>query len=139
MDWKTLKQFHLNPPTYAFNRSEDVKREYREFIDKVGKPISEVIRERFFPHADPLSSTRWIYALNKFPYEMDPDIVHTVAWIQPGEKISEEDIIKDLHVRNIEDMVVFRNPTNLMSVPALDHIQVFILAKDKSKINIQTQ
>jgi hypothetical protein len=116
-----------------------VVQEYKEYSEKITKPMSEIIAERFFPYSDPLASPRWIYAYNKFPYEFEKDILHVVAWIQPGQTVKEKHIIEDLQLHGIEDMVIFRNITNLMSVPGLDHIQVFIKDSDKHKIDIQVQ
>ena len=146
MTWKLLKQYHMNPPNVVFPRNKEVFQSYIDHKNKLKAEninITDYITKQLFTKENSYK----LYSLidNKFPYLLEPEIMHKLLWFNPkitNTKHFPDDLnnvpefINDClinHTKNIYDLydiIYFENIVECRSVPGIRHIQLFLKSKN---------
>jgi len=123
MQWNNLKKFHLYNSSYAFERTDEVNKNYSEYksrLSKEGVSVADDIKSRFIKE-------RIVVRKNDFPYNLSFEITHLVAWTFEDvllEEVIEE--LKKLGMIEIEDFIAFQNSPDLRTVQDIKHYHIFV-------------
>lgn len=128
MNWETVKQFHLNPPTVQLPREDSVVERYKENMSIIKKThtIPEYLMIKYFS-----SGKKVVLTSNDYPYYTTPNIVHYLLWIHPSIHINSGSI-SELISDNIplsldyKEYIYFENHGNNKSILDIRHYHVFI-------------
>lgn len=114
----------------ALSRKPWVQHAYNQYMART-KPANAILNtfKEHFPTA------KFIIMQNRFPYHVEPDINHLVAWINPKfPDVACADIEAYLHLRGVSDYAIFMNSPKNRSVKSILHYHLFVPDKYMSKI-----
>lgn len=124
-----LRYNEVGPDRPLYRKYEienDYKREKAKLMNESLTPGILILNKIF---AD--DERKYIITRNKFPYDLEKNIIHYVVWENPLWDITLSDIIADLNAFSIE-YVIF--PYDYRgSIPNLIHYQLFIQGDNKKK------
>ncbi len=139
VSWEQLVQYaHLQRvPRITFTRKPQVMSAYRAQNDELRRMGMTI--ERKIVEENPGLEDWIVFQANKFPYDLQPGIVHLLAWLPPKLDDTRSQHCIDRYVSDIleyrlrtmvvpEDsvnFVVFENPIEHRSVKGLRHLHIF--------------
>jgi hypothetical protein len=128
MDWKKIKKYHKNAPSFALHREDSVQKQYDDKLKKINsnrKTIEESILEDY----PDLKIRPFIVVENSFPYCFTDGTKHLIIWFNPNvenyEEILENHPVIQDYV-NSDRLIYFRNEMNNCSVKGLPHYHLFV-------------
>ncbi len=133
--WEELKKYDGNPPPKALTRLPNINIAYRMYNKKLsqssGVNANEFITKKL---TNEYPSEYNIITKNKFPYYLDPQILHLVLWINPlyesdaknTEQAIRGEIAAKLNDKNA-DFVLYENLPKHRSISTVRHYQLFVL------------
>lgn len=136
--WNKLIKFHRNPPKRPdiFARNKDMELLYQKHRETVGN-MDDYISNKFFAGDN---SSILMITMNDFPYDLESNILHMVAWVNPNNLKNLEHkrrpfllgkLVHELLWHNIHHYVFWENIPKIKSVHGIKHFQLFLnLEKD---------
>ena len=122
INWEELKQIIKYKEYFKFKRSLFNSNRYlvhKFLLKKENIKLHNYITNKY------LKNKKYSLVKNDFPYNLEKNILHLVLWINDGEIIDIEEVIKK-ELKNNYEFLYFENPVNLRSVLEIKHLQVFI-------------
>lgn len=118
-EWKSVYD-HILHTKFGFEKREARNRD-AEYFWEAYPPMTEIKEERT------------TLVLNDFPYYNAPNIYHYVLWKIGGDVTDQEieDARNELHssLGDVKDLLHWKNPPHLKSLPDIDHIHILCLRK----------
>jgi len=128
MNFKELKQYDQSSNATIGRKKED-QIKYGQYLAQckiTGNNIGDKLKELF---SNLYKDRSWIITKNKFPYDIDDQVVHLLIWLNPNKTPSEQEIRKYLHQLVGDDYIMFKNTLDKKSIPSVDHFHLFVKIK----------
>lgn len=148
ISWEELKKYDGNPPPKALTRLPNINIAYRQYNKKLsqssGISANDFIMKKL---TNDYPSEYNIITKNKFPYYLDPRILHLVLWVNPlyetdaknTEQAIRDNVATKLGVKDksAANFVLYENLPKHRSISTVRHYQLFVLCgntDDKKEI-----
>ena len=92
--WEQLLEYHLSKPDKSLLRTKEIQSKYDKYTDILklnGMSINKYIISVLFSEDN--CDKKFLITKNKFPYNLDKDITHLLIWINPLNKIGQDEVL----------------------------------------------
>ena len=132
--WKSVYD-HILHTKFGFEKREV---ETRTIQNNNGDGLHEdtVVLWESYPPLSEIQEIQKVLVLNDFPYYNGPGIFHYVLWKIGGEDVSDQDIEEAREelcskLGDVQDILHWKNPPHLKSLPDIDHIHILCQRREK--------
>ena len=126
LKWKELLDLHHNPPLIPPTRTPEVDEMYRIHRERTPNLVKDLIRNLF------KDDGHFVLVPCPFPYDLEEGIAHWVLWINDDYEympwmidVIIKELCHDFKIRPGIDMVCYQNFKHNMTIPQIQHYQVF--------------
>jgi hypothetical protein len=125
MEWIALSRFHIYNSSHAFERTEEVIRNYKVHKENL---IAKNIKMSDYILSQITTPRRIVFLKNSFPYHLDSRIHHIVAWTHNDVSFDELrwHLINIHNLVEIQDFIAFENSIELRTIPDMKHYHTFV-------------